>query len=60
MPQHMRVRFELKAGSDRGALDHPGEAGRGERGTAPADETKGDDVLSRWSRRSARSSSPLR
>jgi hypothetical protein len=28
--QHVRVRLELKAGDRRGALDHAGEAGRGE------------------------------
>jgi hypothetical protein len=36
--QHVRVRFELKAGA---ALDHLGEAGRGERGAAVADEDEG-------------------
>jgi hypothetical protein len=27
VPQHVRVRLELQAGADGGALDHPGEAG---------------------------------
>jgi hypothetical protein len=38
--QHVRVGLELQASGRRGALDHPGEAGRGERRSALADEDK--------------------
>jgi hypothetical protein len=31
MAQHVRVRLELQPGDGSGALDHAGEAGRGER-----------------------------
>jgi hypothetical protein len=38
--KHMRVRFELQAGAGSGAVDHPGETGRGEgRGRALALES---------------------
>jgi hypothetical protein len=36
--KHVGVRLELQAGAGSGALDHAGEAGRGERGAALADE----------------------
>jgi hypothetical protein len=52
------MRLELQAGGGRGAFDHPGEAGRGERRCALADEEKGDAGLSRSSWRRARSSIP--
>jgi hypothetical protein len=38
--------LELHTGASRGTLNHPGEAGRGERRAALADEHKGDDGLS--------------
>jgi hypothetical protein len=56
--QHVRMGLELQAGTIRGALDHASEACRGERRAALAQEDEGGSRLSRWSRRSARSSSP--
>jgi hypothetical protein len=41
VPEHVRVRLDLKTGAGRGALDHPGEAGRSERRAALADEDEG-------------------
>jgi hypothetical protein len=41
VPQHVRVGLELKAGASGRSLDHPGEAGRGERRAALADEDEG-------------------
>jgi hypothetical protein len=43
------MRLELEAGGSGGPLDHPGKARGRERGTALADEMKGDAELSRWS-----------
>ena len=41
--QHVGVGFQLQTSAGGGALDHPGEAGRGERRSALADE---DEVWS--------------
>ena len=38
--EHVRVRLQLEAGDDGSTLDHPGKAGRGERGSPLADEDK--------------------
>src|SRR5580700_4261582 len=38
--EHMRMRLQLKASAGGGSLDHPGKAGRGERGSPLADEDK--------------------
>ena len=54
--QHVRVRLELQTGGRSRALDHPGEAGGGEGRARSLTKMKGDDGLSRRSRRSARSS----
>src|SRR5271170_5435837 len=58
--QHVRMRLEIEAGAGGGALDHPGEAGGRERGSPLADEGEGEGSLSRWSRRRARISSPIK
>jgi hypothetical protein len=39
--EHVGMRLELLAGGGRGTLDHSGEAGRGERRAALADEDEG-------------------
>jgi hypothetical protein len=41
MAQHVRVGLDLKTGAGSRALDHAGEAGRGERRSALADEDEG-------------------
>jgi hypothetical protein len=39
--EHVRVRLKLQAGTSGRLLDHPGEAGRGERRSPLADEYEG-------------------
>jgi len=56
----VRAGLEFEAGRGRGPLHHPREARRREGCPPLITKTKGEDSLSRWSRRSARSSSPRR
>jgi hypothetical protein len=56
--EHVRVRLERKTSGRRGPFNHPGEAGRRERGACSLTKAKGDVSISRWSRRRARSLSP--
>jgi hypothetical protein len=52
--------FSFEAGAGGSTLDHPGEAGVVNGDPRSLTKTNGDVSLSRWSRRSARSSSPHR
>ena len=60
VPQHVRVRLEPKSGFGARALDHAGETSR-LKGTPRSEVNTNADLgsCSRWSRRGARSSSPM-